>query len=161
MAKTVTTRVYVLVEAVEVIDGDLGNTVRRNLFKYDESFPSGDGASQFDEVHADTAAATTSYDVAGVVTGADGAAITMTKLGLVAVECKGTAATDVCRVGGNAAAIPHMGAVGDYAIIGAKGLYLQVSPVAGWTVTGSTGDIIDVTHTTGTYDHKILLVGRS
>lgn len=161
MAKYVKTRVYVRIEAEEVITGDLGNTVRPHNFEYDETFASGDGSSQFDEVHSDTASATTDYDVAGTVTGADGAAITMTKLGLIAAKCKGTASTDVMYVGGDANSVPFCGAAADFVKVGAKGLVLIVSPVAGWTVTGSTGDVVEINHNTGTYDHDVLLVGRS
>lgn len=161
MAKYVKTKVYVRIDVEEVIDGDLGNTTKPHTFEYDETFYTGDGSSQFDEVYSDTSSATGSYDVAGVVTGADGAAITMSKLGIVAVKCKGTSSSDVLRVGGDANSVPFMGAAGDYAVVGARGLYLHISPVAGWTVTGGTGDIVVATHTTGTYDHQILLVGRS
>ena len=161
VTRSVKTRVYVNIEAVETIDpGDGGApTVKVHPFVYDETFLGGNGAGQFNRVYSDVASATVSNDV-DTVTDAGGTALAITNLGIVAVKCKGTSSTDVARVGGNAAAVPHFGAVGDYAIIGGKGLYLQVDPLKGWTVTGSTGDIVDVTHTTGTWDHEALFVGR-
>lgn len=157
----VKTRVYVLIESEESYTGDLGNPVKVHRFLYDKTFTTGNGSSQFDKVHSDTASATTDYDVAGTVTDLQGAAITMSKVGIIAAKCKGTTSTDRMRIGGDANSVPFMGAAADFAVVGPEGLFLLVDPVAGATVTASTGDVIEINHATGTFDHDVLIAGRS
>jgi len=163
ITRSVKTRVQVNIEAIEIIDpGDGGSpTVKVHPFAYDETFLSGNGSAQFDRVYSDYASSSTAMDFSDAILDAGGTALSCTKLGLIAVKCLGTSTTDVCRVGEDAASAPFMGAPGDFAIIGAKGLYLQVSPITGWTLAAGTADIVDVNHTTGTWDHQVLVVGKT
>ena len=163
VTRTVKTRVYVSIESIETIDpGDGGApTVKVHPFVYDKTFSSGNGSGQFDRVYSDVASSSTAMDFSDAITDAGGTALSCSKLGLIAVKCKGTSTADVCRVGEDAASVPFMGAAADYAIIGADGLYLQISPITGWTITGTTADIVDINHTTGTWDHEVLVLGRT
>ena len=161
MATRRRTKVYVSIVVEEIKDGDLGNPVNVQKMVYDRTFESGNGSNQMDLSYSDAAvSATTDYDVAGSLADSFGATITMSKLAIIAAHCKGSASTDVMRVGGDAASVPFMGAVGDFAVLGPDAFFLLVNPV-GWTVTASTGDIVELTHTTGTYNHDALLVGKT
>lgn len=159
MATTV--RVKVEVEILESYTGDLGNPGKAHRWSKDVVYVSGNGSSQYNKVHSDIASATTSYDLAAGVLDAQGAAITMSKLGFVLAENRGTTSGDVMRVGGNANGVPVFGAAAQYFTLGPQGFALIVNPVDGWTVTAGTGDVLDVTHTTGTYDHAVVVAGRS
>lgn len=159
MAATV--RIKLEIEVVESYSGDLGNPGKTHRISKDLSFVSGTGSSQFNKVHSDIASATTDYDVAGVVTDAQGAAITMSKLGLIYAENRGTTAGDLMYVGGDANSVPFCGAAADFVKIGPSGFFLAVNPVDGWTVTAATGDVVEINHNAGTFDHAVIVAGRS
>jgi len=154
-------RVSVLVEVTENYTGDLGNPGKVHRWSKDVTYLNGNGSGQFNKAYSDIASATTSYDVAAGVTDAQGAAITMSKLGLVLAENRGTTSGDVMRVGGNANAVPLFNLAASYFTLGPQGFALMVNPVDGWTVTAATGDQLDLTHTTGTYDHALIVAGRN
>lgn len=157
----VTLRVKLSIEATESYTGDLGNPAKVHRIDKDLVFTSGNGSSQFNKVYSDIASSTLTYDVAAGVTDLQGAAITMSKLGLLFAENKGTTSGDVMRVGGDANSVPVFGAAAQYLTLGPQGFALIVNPVDGWTVTAGTGDIVTATHTTGTYDHNVVIAGRS
>ena len=159
MATTV--RIKLEIEVAETYTGDLGNPGKIHRVSKDLVFTSGNGSSQFDKVHSDIAAVTTDYDVAGVVTDAQGATITMSKLGMVYAENRGTTSGNLMYVGGDANSVPVFGAAADFAKIGPQGFFLAVNPVDGWTVTAATGDVVEINHNSGTYDHAVILAGRS
>ncbi len=159
MATTV--RIKLEIEVVESYTGDLGNPGKTHRISKDLVFASGNGSGQFNKVHSDIAAATTDYDVAGVVVDAQGAAITMSKLGMVYAENRGTTSGDMMYVGGDANSVPVFGAAADFVKIGPSGFFLAVNPIDGWTVTGTTGDVVEVNHNAGTWDHAVILAGRS
>lgn len=159
MAATV--RIKLEIEVVESYTGDLGNPGKTHRISKDLVFSSGNGSGQFNKVHSDIASATTDYDVAGVVVDAQGAAITMSKLGMVYAENRGTTSGDMMYVGGDANSVPVFGAAADFAKIGPSGFFLAVNPIDGWTVTASTGDIVEINHNAGTWDHAVILAGRS
>ena len=159
MATTV--RIKLDIEIVESYTGDLGNPGKTHRVSKDVVFVNGNGSGQFNKVHSDIASATTSYDLAAGVTDAQGAAITMSKLGLVLAENRGTTSGDVMRVGGNVNGVPVFGAATQYFTLGPQGFALIVNPIDGWTVTAATGYVVDLTHTTGTYDHALIVAGRS
>lgn len=159
MATTV--RVKVEVEIVESYTGDLGNPGKVHRWTKDVNYTSGNGSSQFDKVHSDIASSTTDYDVAGVVTDAQGAAITMSKLGLIVAENKGTTSGNMMYLGGDANSVPFCGAAADFVKLGPQGFAVICNPVDGWTVTAGTGDVIEVNHNSGTFDHAVIVAGRS
>jgi hypothetical protein len=159
MATTV--RIKLDIEIVESYTGDLGNPGKTHRVSKDVVFSNGNGSGQFNKVHSDIAAATTDYDVAGVVTDAQGAAITMSKLGMIYAENRGTTSGDMMYVGGDANSVPFCGAAADFVKVGPQGFALIVNPIDGWTVTGATGDVVEVNHNAGTFDHAVIVAGRS
>lgn len=163
MATTV--RIKLDIEIVESYTGDLGNPGKTHRVSKDVVFVNGNGSGQFNKVHSDIATAAAGnpveYDVAGVVTDAQGAAITMAKLGMIYAENRGTTSGDLMYVGGDANSVPVFGAAADFLKVGPQGFALIVNPIDGWTVTGATGDIVEIMHQLGTWDHAVILAGRS
>ena len=159
MATTV--RIKLDIEIVESYTGDLGNPGKTHRVSKDVVFVNGNGSGQFNKVHSDIASATTDYDVAGVVTDAQGAAITMSKLGMIYAENRGTTSGDMMYVGGDANSVLFCGAAADFVKIGPQGFALLVNPVDGWTVTAATGDVVEINHNSGTWDHAVIVAGRS
>jgi len=162
ITRTVTTRALVSIESTETIDPGTGAapTVKVHRFAYDKTFTSGNGSQQFDRAYSEQASSSSALDFANVVTDAGGTALGASKITLVAAQCLGNASTDVMRVGEDAASVPIFGAAADYVTLGPGGLFLAINPV-GWTITATTADIVDINHTTGTWDHKSLIVGRT
>jgi hypothetical protein len=159
MATTV--RIKLDIEIVESYSGDLGNPGKTHRVSKDVVFSNGNGSGQFNKVHSDIAAATTDYDVAGVVVDAQGAAITMSKLGMIYAENRGTTSGDMMYVGGDANSVLFCGAAADFVKVGPQGFALIVNPIDGWTVTASTGDVVEINHNSGTWDHAVIVAGRS
>lgn len=164
MATTI--RVKVDVEIIESYPGDLGNPGKTHRWSKDAVYVNGNGTSQFNKAYSDittlSAASATSYDLAAGVTDAQGAAITMSKLGFILAENRSSNAGDIIRIGGNTNAVPVFGGATQYLNLGAGGFALVVNPIDGWTVTAGTGDILDVTRTTtSTFDHALIVAGRS
>jgi hypothetical protein len=159
MATTV--RIKLDIEIVESYTGDLGNPGKTHRVSKDVVFVNGNGSGQFNKVHSDIASATTDYDVAGVVVDAQGAAITMTKLGMIYAENRGTTSGDMMYVGGDANSVPFCGAAANFVKVGPQGFALIVNPIDGWTVTAATGDVVEVNHNAGTWDHAVIVAGRS
>lgn len=163
MATTV--RIKLEIEVAETYTGDLGNPGKTHRVSKDLVFTSGNGSSQFDKVHSDinsvASGAAQDYDVAGGVTDAQGAAITMSKLGMIYAENRGTTSGNMMYVGGDANSVPFCGNALDFIKLGPQGFALICNPVDGWTVTATTGDIIEINHNSGTYDHAVILAGRS
>lgn len=159
MATTV--RVKMEIEIVESYTGDLGNPGKVHRVSKDLLFSNGNGTSQFNKAYSDIASTTLTYDVAAGVTDAQGAAITMAKLGMLFAENRSSTSGDIMRLGGDANSVPVFGAAAQYLTLGPQGFALIVNPVDGWTVTAGTGDIVTATHSTGTYDHAVIVAGRS
>lgn len=162
ITRTVTTRAIVSIESTETIDPGTGAapTVKVHRFAYDKTFLSGNGTSQFDRVYSEQASASSALDFSNAVLDAGGTALGATKVTILAAQCLGNASTDVMRVGEDAASVPIFNLPASYATLGPGGLFLAINPV-GWAITASTADIVDVNHTTGTWDHKSLIVGRT
>ncbi len=162
ITRTVTTRVLVSIEATETIDPGTGAapTVKIHPFTYDKTFTSGNGSSQFDRVYSEQSSASSALDFSNAVLDAGGTALGATKINVIAAQCLGNASTDVMRVGEDAASVPFFNLPASYCTLGPGGLFLAINPV-GWTIAAGTADIVDVNHTTGTWDHKSLIVGRT
>lgn len=117
---------------------------------------SGTGANQADIVWADerTVASATADDIdlAGVLSSAFGTTITAVEVVAfllinAPLDPLDTANTTTLTVGGDAAAVPNITS----GAIGPRGVVLLVDPDAGGlaTVTATTGDIIQVTNSSG------------
>lgn len=127
----------------------------------------GTGANQADRVFTDTrtvtSGSTDSLDVAGSLTDAFGATITMARLKGLYVKASALNTTDlqVTRPASNG--VPFMAAAGDAHILKPGGVYFAAWPDAtAIPVTAGTGDLINIVNGAGAsavYD--IVVVGAS
>lgn len=136
--------------------------------KYVRQFvwPSGTGAGQADLVWHDqrtlTASSTEDLDLAGgSLLNGFGAGLTFVKVrALIVYAAAGN--TNTVVIGGDANSVPFLGAAANTKPIQPGGLYVDFAP-AGYTVTATTGDIIQVANggagTSVTYD--IVIIGTS
>ncbi len=106
------------------------------------------------------ASATESLDLAGVLTDAFGASLTFVKIKGLYVKAAAANVNSVILGNGTNPFIGPFGAAGaseQYVVPG--GMYLNVHPTTGWTVTPTTGDILKVANsaagTAVTYDVAI------
>lgn len=150
MAVTLTGNIRLNV-GVELRDG----TARDNLtVTQEDQIATGTGANQCNNAiqlsYTIAGGATQSIDLAGVLVGAFSGVRTFTKIKYLIVQILTTTPGSVVNVGGNANAVSSfLGNANDVIKIGAGGTLLLSSPVDGYTVTASTGDIIDINNPGG------------
>ena len=110
-----------------------------------------------------TTGANNDIDLSGTAPDALGDSTVFVKVKAIRIKAE-TTNTDIIRIGG-AAANPFLGPFGSATFkqdIAAGGLYLTVAPVAGWTVTPGTGDILRIANPgAGTALYHVLVIGTS
>ena len=145
-------------------DADLV-TNRATLAKFgDIVLSQGTGNNQASKVFADQRSlnATTAEDLdlaGGSLPDPVGVALTFATVKALLVR-SADANVGVLRVGGDANFVPLFGAAADFIIVNPGGTLLLVAPLTGYTVTGGSGDIIQVENTgasAATYD--IIIIG--
>jgi len=133
-------------------DLDIGDAVDKQNVVRSSSYTDGESANQlevfFRKSYAPVASATTSIDLSGSLTDAFGNALVLTTKVIKVLQVKNTGTT-LLTVGGNAAAIPFFGAVGDFWNLPGGATLTFDSPITGIVVTAATGDILDVVNTSG------------
>lgn len=135
--------------------------------KHTVDLADGVGAAQADMIWSDqrtiAASTTEDLDLAGALLDAFGAAFTPAKVKAVIVRAASGNTNNVV-VGGDAAAVPIFADPTDTVAVQPGGIFVLVAPgLAGYAVTATTGDIIQVANsgagTTVTYD--IVIIGTS
>lgn len=127
----------------------------------------GTGANQADRIFTDTRTVTTgatdSLDVAGSLTDAFGATITMARIKAILIRAASGNTTDLQLTRPASNGVPLFAAASDAIVIRPGGCLLWCAPDAtGIAVTAGTGDLINVVNGSGasaTYD--IVIVGAS
>lgn len=128
----------------------------------------GTGADQADRIFTDTrtltASATEDLDLAGVLTDAFGATITMARIKAILVKAASgnTNNVNVSRPASNG--VPLFLAASDGIPVLPGGAFLWVAPnAAGVAVTASTGDLLTFTNSAGTTSvtYDVVIVGAS
>ena len=149
----------------------LGSTLYNLAFEYAASLTDGTGANQADILYLSDpanplslgAGADNNLDLSGTTPDAIGDSTVFVKVKVIAIKAEPTN-TDIIRIGG-AAANPFLGPFGSATFkqdIGPNGLYHVVNPVAGWTVTPGTGDILRINNPgAGTALYHVLIIGCS
>ena len=104
----------------------------------------------------------TDLDLAGSLENQIGETLTFAKVYGIYVHNRSSTASDKVHIGGDANSVPIFGAVADYLIIGPGGCLLAIDPTDGWTVTASTGDIIEISNPGGNdIDCDVAILGKS
>jgi len=147
-----------------MIAGDNG-TAQHVDKTYTFNFGDGTGDAQIGSIYKATRTlASTNEDLdlhGSSIKDFQGVALSMVKQKVLLVANNGTAAGNDVTVKQPASnGVPWAAAAGDGLVIGPGGLFLLVSPNDGYTVTASTGDLINVaTDFSGNYD--VLVAGTN
>lgn len=168
MVQTLATKLTVGLTATQTNAVDLGTTAFPLRFSHTETLPTGTAANKADRLFTDTrtlaASASEDLDLAGVLTDAFGVAITFAKVKGILVEAAEANTNNV--VVGPQATAPFVGPFGaddQTQTIKPGGVYANTAPGAGWPVTATTGDKINVANSGGTtgVTYKIMIWGTS
>lgn len=128
----------------------------------------GAGAGKADRLYAGertlAASATENLDLAGGLTDPLGAALTFVKVKAILVTASASNTNNVVvgGAGSNGFLGPFADAT-DKVVIPPGGAVLLTAPVAGWTVTPSTGDLLLVANSSSgtTVTYKVVIIGAS
>jgi len=165
---TVTAELRVKFSAVHTGANDQGNPEFRPVLEFLKKFTSGVGADQADIVWSDTrtlaASATEDLDLAGVLTDAFGATITMAEV--VAIMIVAAAAnTNNVVVGDATSPVPLFGGTNPTYSVKPGGMFLVCAPNAAGLLTvgaGSTDDLKITNSSSGTgVDYSIMILART
>ncbi|KKN45138.1 hypothetical protein LCGC14_0685910 [marine sediment metagenome] len=110
------------------------------------------------------ASAAVDIDVAGGISDEFGNVITMVKVKAFLVINTSTTAGYILEVGGDANAVPLFGAVADFTFVNPGGMVFWWDPsLAGYAVTGGTGDILQISSVTAaqTVTYDVVIIGTS
>jgi hypothetical protein len=101
-------------------------------------------------------------DLAGTLVDAIGQACVFATVYAIYIRNRSTTTTDKVHIGGDDASIPLFGAVADYLILPANGVFLVTSPIDGWTVTATSADILEISNPGGTaIDCDVAVLGKA
>ncbi len=109
-----------------------------------------------------SASATDGLDLAGVLTDALGAALTFTKIKMIAIKAASTNTGNLTLGGGTAACNTMFGASTDKVVIKPGGLFVIAAEDAnGYAVTATTADMINVVNlVAATASYDIVIIGE-
>lgn len=144
---------------------DLGTANQVLSYEKRLAFLDGAGANQINtfwqDVRQIAASGTDDIDLAGGITDVFGNALTLTKLKGIFIYAHATN-TNNLLIGGDAASVPLFGAVNDLIVIYPGSFFAICNPnAAGYTVTGTTGDILQIANSSSgsVVDYDIILFG--
>lgn len=166
MSDSLNTLVKLLIKGRQVKSLALEDIKKDFEQDWEQSFGSGTGAGnadkEFDDERTLGDAASESLDLAGGLTDAFGAVITLAKVKVLAIKNK--SATQTLSVGG-AASNGFIGWVGDptdIVKVGPGAFALLICDPAGVAVTAGTGDLLKIANSAGaTCAYDIIVVGTS
>lgn len=164
MVITNNARLMVQIASILADSLDLG-TVKDDLEKlYTLDLPTGTGSGQANQLFHDqrvvNSGATDSLDLAGVLQNAIRQTVTFSSIKAVIVKAAAGNTTNLSITRPAANGVPIFAAAGDACPIGPGGIFVWCSPGAGVTVTGGTGDLLDIVNAAGaaaTYD--VIIIG--
>lgn len=135
-------------------------------FRYARSFTSGTGVNQVDICFDDTRSVANGspddLDLAGGLVDIYGNTLTFAKIKAILIVNKSTTVGEILSVGGNASNqfINWVGDASDIIKIGPGGFFGLCNPsAAGYAVTASSGDILQIASDSGTISYRIQLWG--
>jgi hypothetical protein len=167
MAKTLTTKVLLKIVGT-YLDSTALDTAQGTISYIFQptDMASGTAASQADVLWADKRtldATSETLDLAGMLEDAYQDTATFANVRAIYIGNKSTTSGEVLTIGG-ATASAWAGWVGDSSDtipIGPSGCHLLYSPIDGYAVTATTGDLLKVDAGTATITYEIIIIGTS
>ena len=162
----VISNIDISIKAQESGSGSLATIFANHSDVYSAAYPSGTSASTADMVYSISATTSTTtpvaYDLAGSLTGALGNTLTFAKIVAIYVINNSTTAADILTVGaGSNPLLNWIIATGDGVKVGAGGAFFISAPIAPFSVTAGTGDVLTLTSASGSIPYKLIVIGRS
>ncbi|KKM72902.1 hypothetical protein LCGC14_1415890 [marine sediment metagenome] len=148
----------------ETYTGDLAPTVKVHKEDNALSMVSGVANGEADEVWSDDRTATATADPIdlGALTSADGRTIVFAEITQIYIRNKSIVSGEKLIVGaGSNPLLNWVSATGDAVEVGPSGRFLIESPIDGYAVTDSTGDVLTVDPGAATIAYRIVVTGRS
>ena len=174
MATTVSQRITLEIKTTEVGSGDLGDTRKTHIFNHEGAaganfkvFPTGttDASLQQDLVYSDTialAAGTAILDLTAVLTDIQGTAMSFDTITAITVKNLSSASGELLKVGaGSNPLLNWIIATGDGVQVGPLGAFHISSPLDGYAVTATTGDVLTFDSGAATFNIDVVIHGRS
>lgn len=148
---------------------DLSNVIDSSYVEYNVDMATGTGASTADKVWHDSRTLTTgtadNLDVNALTNSIYGNTVTSIFVKLRALIIVNTATTSGYDLTVGNGTNPWIGPFGSGAhtiAVPANGVLLLTNPVAGWTITNATGDVLKINNgSAGSITYKIALIGTS
>lgn len=169
MAATVTSQILISFTSALTSALDLVTASAPLSYKHTLSLTNGTGANQANKVWSDqrtlAASATEDLDLAGGITDALGATITLTKIKAIAIHASSANTNSVLVGGATANQLANwVGNVNDVVVVKPGGTFVLTAPDAnGIGVTADTGDLLKIANSAGstsvTYDIIVIGVG--
>ncbi len=146
-------------------DGDLQKAVNTINYKKNTDIANGTGSGQANKAWSDqrsiAASGTDSLDLAGTLVDAFGQTITFTSIKAIIIVASGDNQDNI-EIGGNANAFASFfGDPADTLILKPGGMIALTAPGAGYAVTATTGDILDLVNadSSNASVYDVILVG--
>lgn len=162
------TTLRVLLNADLVGAGDLVTPTSNLRYKHSKNLATGTGSSQADKIFHDTrtlaASANEDLDLAAGINDPFGVALTFAKVKMIVIAAApGNTNNVVIKPAASNGFTGPFGAAAHTQTLPPGGIYVATAPVSGWTVTASTGDLLNIANSGAgssvTYD--VIIVGTS
>ena len=153
------------IRAEETGTGGLGTPTEIHELSWALAMLTGTASNKSDLVWSSSGtltATTLDIDLAGSLTTKVTGAVTFAELTAIVIKNKSTTTAAVLTVGaGSNPIVAPWIATGDGAKIGPGGVFVLTSPIDGYAVVASTGDILRLDSGAATVHYEIILIGRS
>lgn len=165
MATTLSSRITLQASATLANDNTLSPGEANLNYPFTYNWADGTAINQANRIYParlTLSTTPTDIDLAGSLVDPLGNVITFAKITGLIVKNRSTTAAEIVTVGGDAAAFLFTSAANDSIPVGPDGLLVAINPsLAGYPVTGTTGDILQLVAATGTPAVDLIVVGRS
>lgn len=166
MATTLTSKLVLSLTASLVNDNTLAPGTSSLSNSTTLSFADGTAINQANRMYANRLALSTTptdLDFSGSLADPLGNTITFAKINGIFIKNLSSVAAEIVSVGGDAASVAGwVGAVNDLVKVGPGGVFALFNPaLAAYTVTATTGDILQLVADSGTPSVDIVVIGRS
>lgn len=162
----VTTNLQLTVNSTLTETLDLSTPRDSLVMNLSDALATGTSANQADVLWHDSrllSATSEDLDLAGILTDGLGNTVTFVTVKAIVIHNTSTTATESLAVGGAASAqfVNWVGAADDEVNVGPDGVFLLWSPIDGYDVTATTGDLLKIDSGADNITYEIAIIGTS